>query len=164
LFEYEILDIDNIARIGLMYIDGDLFEDVLLDKAGHTDYDFDKFNQLKISLLKLEKISPTLDIAAILWRSYPTNKDAVTPLIVGSALPFEGTKRTAPNRELALAFKTGERQVRRWNENCRSYYYPFYNSDEEIVGVLELLCGRGYKQDVDFKEMFNPPREKKARG
>jgi len=160
--EYEILDIDSIARIGLMYIDGDMFEEVLLDKAGPTDYNFDKFNCLKISLLKLEKISPKLDIAAILWRSYPTNKNSVTPLIVGSALPFEGTKRTNPNRELRLTFETGVCQVKEWREDCHSYYYPLNNSDEEIVGVLELLCGRGYKQDVDFKEMFVPPREKKA--
>ena len=44
---YHELDIDSVARIGLMYLDGDQFETVLLDRFDHTDYDFDRFINVK---------------------------------------------------------------------------------------------------------------------
>ena len=73
------LDIDNVARIGLMFLDGDKFENVMTDKLS-LDYDdvnyvYNDFNELKVSMLKLERISPELNISTVLWQLRPDNRD-----------------------------------------------------------------------------------------
>lgn len=145
---FKVLDIDTIARIGLMYINGDKLEDVLLDKYGHTDYDFDNFNDLKKSIMKLERIDPDLGLTAILWQLRIDNENLVTPVVAGNALPVEGWQRQPVNPEMKKVFETGSNQIKERNENLYSYYYPVKNSDAEIVGVLELLYGSREANDI----------------
>ena len=83
----------------------------------------------------------------------PDNPYVVEPLIAGNALPNAGWRRTFASRELRSAFN-GEQTNVDWHGSGISYYYPLHNSNEEIVGVLELLVGRGWHKDVDTTEMF----------
>ena len=152
MYEYDLLDIDTVAKIGLMYIDGDKFEEVLLDKltisCDDINYHHEYFNDLKIALLKLEKISPRLGITAILWQLRPDNRNIVVPVIAGRALPLEGWNIVPLNTEMNKVFLTGRsgKKIRPGQDN--SIYYPLKNSSAEIVGVLELLYGRQPGGDI----------------
>lgn len=147
------LDIENVARIGLMFLDGDKFEDVLLDKLSidydDVNYNHEYFSELKGTLLKIEKINPDLNVTGVLWQLRPDNPDLVVPVIVGNAFPEEGEgwMITPINQEMKMTFKTGVEQIKK-RDNCTSYYYPLRNSNDIIVGVLELLCDRPYRSDI----------------
>lgn len=149
--------IDGIARIGLLFLDGDDFEEVLIDQEAHTDYRFAPFNRLRSCLSKIEVLNPQLDVSAILWRFIPGNSYVAEPIIVGNALPQTGWRRIYAGPMLRQAYLTGGRAVQEYGAGCASYYYGFRNSDQDIVGVLELLVGRGYRKDVDSNEMFMEP-------
>lgn len=142
------LDPDNIARIGLMFLDGDCFEKVLLDKVGHVDYDFDAFNQNKIPLLKIERMHPEMQVTAVLWQPKWENPDLMLPLIAGRALPFEGWAYAQRSPEMQQAMDGAFGVVKRRSTACASHYYPFRNSDGEVVGLLELIVGD--KEAVDI--------------
>jgi hypothetical protein len=146
------LDIDNVARIGLMYIDGDKLEDVLVDKLtldyDNVNYDHICFNDLKIAVLKLERINPDLSLTAILWQLRPDNRELVVPVLAGSALPEEGWEITEINSEMKKVFETGMSQTRKRAGTCSSFYYPVRSSNADIVGVLELLHGRKHRKDI----------------
>jgi hypothetical protein len=146
--ECRVLDIDNVARIGLMFIDGDKLEDVLLDKLGHTDYDFENFNILKKVLMKIEKINPDLDLTAVLWQNRPDNENLVVPVVAGNALPVEGWGRKNVNPSMKAVFEAGTSQVLKHDGEIASYYYAVKNSNAEIVGVLELLSGLRTPNDI----------------
>lgn len=145
---YGKLDIENVARIGLMYLDGDKLEEILLDRYGDTDYDFDNFNEVKKSIMKLERINPDLKLSAFLWRLHPNNSNMAIPVVAGNALPMEGWGRTLANEVIKAVFETGEKKVMKRTETLTSYYYPVRNSDDEIVGVLELLHGDRERNDI----------------
>lgn len=138
---YLELDADSVARIGLMFLDGDSLEEILLDRYGHPDYDFDNFNRCKIALMKLERMNPTLGLTAVLWQLRPDNEELATPVAAGSALPLEGYRPCPASEALkqALAGEFGVAAAR--SGTCTSHYYPVRNSDGEIVGALELLEG-----------------------
>ena len=132
------LDMDSIAKVGLMFLDGDIFETVLLDRYGHVDYDFDKFNHCKRVLMKIERISPDEKLHAYLWQKRAANQEIVEPLVVGSLIPAEGMGTSPLDEAKAKAFN-GEIGVTAVKASGHSaYYYPVKNSDAEIVGVLEL--------------------------
>lgn len=143
-----LLDPDNIARIGLMFIDGDSFESVLLDKIGHVDYDFDKFNRCKIPLMKVERMNPDLEITAVLWQPKLTNPDIMLPLVAGKALPFEGWQFAVMNDEMRRAWNGEFGSVKKRSSVCSSHYYPLKNSDAETVGLLELIVGDKFAEDI----------------
>ena len=143
-----LLDPDNIARIGLMFIDGDSFESVLLDKLGHVDYDFDAFNRCKIPLMKIERMNPELEITAILWQPRLVNPDIMVPLVAGKALPFEGWQFAVVNDEMRRALAGEFGAVKRRSHACQSHYYPLRNSDAETVGLLELIVGDKFAVDI----------------
>ena len=149
--------IDEIARIGLLFLDGDAFENVLIDQETHTDYRFEPFTDLKADLLRIEHIDPDMDLSAILWRVYPENKYLMEPLVAGSGLPNSGWRKTFASVPLRLAYQTGQPQIDPQPPNGTAHYYPLRNSNDDIVGVLELLEGRGFKQDVGTVEMFMEP-------
>ena len=154
----ERAEVDVIARVALLFLNGDDFERLLIDQRQHTDYRFDEFNRLKEVLLKAERFCEGADVAAILWRQFPGNPYVAEPLVAGSALPNTGWRRVRSGPEMRLAFH-GERTAREWPGAGCSFYYPLKNSDEEIVGVLELLVDRGWRKDVDTTEMFVEPLE-----
>ncbi len=147
-----VLDIDNIARIGLMYLDGDLVENVMLDKLSldydDVTYNHEQFYELKSALTKTERINPDLDITAVLWQLRPDNDQLAVPIICGNAFPEEGWEITLVNPEMDRVFKTGESCVKKRSDTCSSHYYAVRNSDNAIVAVLELLVGRGYRKDI----------------
>ena len=149
---YEKLDVDNVARIGLMYIDGDKLETVLLNKtSASTDditYDHAQFNELKMALLKLEKINPDLNLSALLWQQRPGNPDVVMPIVVGSALPCEGPDFPFASDDMKAVFRTGESHSVTKNCGCMAHYYAVRNSDELIAGVLELFQSAVAKNDI----------------
>lgn len=142
------LDVDSIAKIGLMFMDGDSLEDVLLDKIGHTDYDFDKFNVCKIVLMKIERMNPSLKVTGIIWQHRADNCDIAIPVIAGKSLPYEGWQRTEVTDEMRRAFE-GEFGVKKTRSSmASSHYYPVKNSDCGIVGVLELIVGNRDQLDI----------------
>lgn len=145
---YLDLDIDSVAKIGLMFLDGDCLEDILLDRYGHPDYDFDNFNACKIVLLKLERINPNLGLTAVLWQLRPDNAEIAVPVAAGTALPLEGYRPCPVSDAVRRAFG-GESGVTAYrSDSCTSHYYPVRNSDGEIVGVLELLAGVRPRVDI----------------
>ncbi len=137
-----VLDIDNVARIGLMYIDGDKFENVMTDKFS-LDYDdvnyiHDDFNELKIALLKLERINPDLDISTVLWQLRPDNSNLAVPVIAGGQGRRPAHLITPVNPEMKHVFTTGESAKRVTDEGFISHYYALRDSENRIVGVLEI--------------------------
>jgi hypothetical protein len=144
---YKDLDIDSVARIGLLFLDGDSLEEVLLDRYGHPDYDFDKFNNCKRIIMKIERMNPTLGLTAILWQKRPDNDRIVVPVVTGNALPLTGFRSTESSPAMEAAF-TGRIASAKRQEGGTSYYYPVKNSDAEIVGILELLSGDRPNVDI----------------
>ena len=142
------LDADSVARIGLMFLDGDSLEEVLLDPYGHPDYDFDRFNACKIALLKIERINPALQAYAILWQRRPDNPVLAVPVVAGSALPVEGYQPTRISPALSSALKGEFGTLTEREAGCCSRYYPVYNSDGEPVGALELLLHARQRNDI----------------
>ncbi len=155
----ENLTPETIARIGLLFIDGDDLEHVLLDRQGHTDYDFARFDRLKRVLLKLERVAPSLDISCILWQAYPTNPQVGAPLVAGSSLPVEGCKRQYLNPALRKTLEEGVSCENRRKSGAVSLYFPVRNSNGEVVGALELLSGITEKIDVSCNDMFVEQKE-----
>ncbi len=146
-------DIREIARIGLMFLDGDKLEDVLRDKYStdpdDINYNSEIFNELKIILMKIEKINPELGLGTVLWQLRPDNRDMVVPVIIGSELRH-GAKIVAPfphvspwdiqqpNRWIKTVFTTGIESSVTWDDATTSFYFAVRNSDGDITGVLEL--------------------------
>lgn len=151
--------VDGVARIALMFLDGDEMERVLIEGQGYTDYRFEAFNRLKYCLTRAERVDPEMDVSAILWRFIPGNDHVAEPLVCGNALPQTGWRRVFANEAQRTAYLRGEKTVREWSEGCASHYYPLRNSDGDCVGLMELLVGRGYRRDVDACEMFMEPVE-----
>ncbi|MDR1440489.1 MAG: hypothetical protein LBJ10_11010 [Clostridiales bacterium] len=141
------LDIDSVAHIGLLFLDGDSLEGALLDKYGHTDYDFDKFNACKKSIMKIERMNPSLKLTAALWQKRPDNASMAVPVVAGRALPSEGFAPSPVSPEMEAAFSGCSSWAERGTGGA-SHYYPVKNSDAEIVGVLELLAGNLNDADI----------------
>ena len=140
---------DRVARIGLMYLDGDAFETMLLDRSGDTDYDFDNFVQVKRSLSFLERIEEEAKLCAVLWQAYRDNPSLSVPVAAGSSLPLEGWTRTRTSKELQAVYSRGERPVRTDPvAGTTHYYYPVRNSDDDIVGALEPIAGLAVAADI----------------
>jgi hypothetical protein len=137
----------DIARIGLTFIEGDAVEDALLDKYGPVDYDFDKFNQVRKVLGKMHKLAPDLDMVCIVWQQRPDNPEVVFPLVLCTSFPLEWWRKQKPNAFLKRAF-LGEETVYERGGRCKSLYYPIRNSDERIVGALEIVCDSKYHGDI----------------
>ena len=133
--------IDGIARIGLLFLDGDDFEEVLIDQEAHTDYRFAPFNRLRSCLSKIEVLDPQLDVSAILWRFIPGNSYVAEPIIAGNALPQTGWRRIYAGPMLRQAYLTGGRAVQEYGAGCASYYYGFRNSDQDIVACWNCSWG-----------------------
>jgi hypothetical protein len=59
-----VLDVDNIARIGLMYLDGDKAENVMKDRLSldydDVTYDHADFLALKTAMTRMERINPEI--------------------------------------------------------------------------------------------------------
>ncbi len=142
------LDFDSVARIGLLFLDGDSLEDVLLDKYGHPDYDFDKFNNCKITVMRIEKINPTLSLTAVLWQRRPDDPCFAVPVVAGNALPREGYGISPIPAPMERAFSGDFGPVLAREGDSVSRYYPVKNSDAEIVGVLELLSTHKERNDI----------------
>ena len=140
---------DRAARIGLMYLDGDAFEGILLDRSGDTDYDFDAFIVVKRALAFLERIEEGAKLCAVLWQAYPDNPGLSVPVAAGSSLPLEGWTRTRTSAELQAVYSRGERPIRSDPDaGTTHYYYPVRNSDHDIVGALELIAGLAVAADI----------------
>jgi len=153
------MDMQDIARIGLLFLDGDDVANALIDKVGHTDYDFNCFNRVKATLMKIEKIDPASGVHAIVWVRYATDGPVVIPLIAGSSLPVEGCKRMLANPELRAAFDQNIYKVKPRETGIISHYFPFDDSLGDQAGVLELVIGMAEQKDVSYVDMFVPRRE-----
>jgi len=152
------MDVVELARIALLFIDGDDFNGALIDKIGPTDYDFDKFNRVKNALLKIEQIAPELGARAVIWAKYSAESDVVIPLIAGGSLPVEGSKRQIGSAALLGVFDTGIPAKIDRADNTSSYYSAVYDSDGKRVGVFELLTGLAEMIDVSYLDMYSPRR------
>ena len=146
-------DICEIARIGLMFLDGDKLEEVLKDRYSteqdDINYNSDIFNLMKITLMKIEKIYPELGLGTVLWQLRPDNSDMVVPVVIGSELRH-GAEIVAPfppvapweiqqvNKWMKAVFADGNASKVKWDDGTTSYYFAVRNSEDDITGVLEL--------------------------
>lgn len=145
--DHMVLDIDQIARIALMFIDGDALETAVVRKnSDSTDditYRYDDFNKLKFAITNMERMNPALDITGVLWQRRPDNHDISYPAVAGKSLPCEGPDFYPTNPDMKRAYATGRPVVKQRENGKASHYFPVRNSDAEIVGLLELLHNVG---------------------
>ncbi|MHA6484674.1 hypothetical protein ACX1C1_22525 [Paenibacillus sp. strain BS8-2] len=145
----------EIARIGALFIPGDMLEYVMPEErreypliVGETYSEFavgdevdfveENFNGLKRMLLLTERIDPARKTYASLWIRRPENPSRGEVMVAGGALPAEGYVIQPLWPEILRAF---EGHPTHWERNAgETVYYPIRNSDEEIVGVLELTA------------------------
>jgi hypothetical protein len=148
-YKYDVMEI---ARIGSLFISGDCLEDVMppdrkeypLKVTGggrfalsdEIDFDEDNFNELKKTLLRIERIDPSRSLTSALWIRRPENADLGEVMVAGKGLPSEGYGIIELWPELIRALSG--RPTRLIRAHCETIYYPIRNSDEEIVGALEL--------------------------
>jgi len=148
------LDIENIGRIGVMFIDGDLLKDVLNDPLvwddDDTDYNIPAFNKLKAALSKIERINPDLYLTGVLWQWYPANRRMAAPAVAGRVLPTTGWMKPDPPTgwmitdcpaELSDALRNTKNTVAERGDGMRTYYFPVKSSAGDVVGALELTEG-----------------------
>ena len=137
------LDIENIARIAQMLIDGDKLEHILLDPYsiffGFNDYHQENFNDIKFALMKIEKLNPDINLVALLWKVRPDNKNVMYLAAAGSTYAYEGINPVTTIPEVLRAVEMDKNSVKKREDGAVSYYYPVKNSDDEIVGVMELV-------------------------
>jgi len=146
---YYDLDVDSVAKIGLMFLNGDALEDVVRDKYNDfLNYMFDNFNECRKVVLKIERMNPNLGLCAILWQKRADNSGQVMPVVVGKSLPLEGWQTGAISPALQQAYDGAFGVVCDRGNGMVSHYYPALNSDCDIVGVLELLEGLETRVDI----------------
>lgn len=141
------LDITGVGEIGLIFLNGDLLETVLIDKVGQMDYIFDEFNELKRIVMKIERLNPELQLTCILWKPTYENDEVAEPLVCGNQLPTEGWGYSPMNYAMKKAYK-GESAVFSRENGTISNYFPIRNSDYEIVGFMELLSHVRERVDI----------------
>ena len=139
------LDLENVVRIAYMFIDGDKLDCVLKDPYsihfGMNDYVIDNFNHLKMGLLHIEQINPDMRLVALLWKVRPDNKKIMYVAAAGTTYGYEGVMPLHTTPEVYRAIVKGECSVKNRDDGAVSYYYPVKNSNEEIIGALELISG-----------------------
>lgn len=140
-YAYELMEI---ARIGSLFLCGDWLEQAMTpERRAYTsgdDIDFEEnsFNAVKRTLLLTERIDLSRrDITCCLWVRRPDDPDRAETLIAGRTLPAEGHHIIEMGPELGRAFG-GMPTARFRSPVLETVYYPVRNSDEEIVGVLEV--------------------------
>jgi len=146
-----LLDIENIGRIGQMFLDGDLLKKVMIDPftcdEDDTDYDIPAFNALKAALSKVERMNPDLYLTGALWQWYPTNRRMAAPAVIGKAHPRNGWMRPDPPvgwmitdcaPEMLRAMQEGTPTKATDGEGKWTYYFPIKTSAGVVVGALEL--------------------------
>ena len=143
-----LLDIENIGRIGQMFISGDLLRDVLIDPLtcdeDDTDYNIPVFNELKKTLSKIERLNPDLFLAGVLWQRYPANDRMAAPAVVGRRLPavgWGGWVITDCTPKMAESIKNDVNTSFTHDDGRATYYFPIKTSAGDIAGVLELTEG-----------------------
>ncbi len=141
------LNLTEVARIARLYIDGDAAEQLLLDKTGHTDYDFEKFYEIKCALMRAEKINPDLKLSAILWMPRVDQHGYAEPVVCASVLPCEGWQKQRCSQPLWDALN-GSEGTRVERADSESVYFPVYNTDHEAVAALELLSMHAEANDI----------------
>ena len=152
-----VLDIENIGRIGQMFIDGDLLKIVMADPLtcdeDDTNYNIPAFNELKIALTKIERLNPDIYLAGILWQWYPANKRMVTPAVVGRHLPGDfvtvGWLINDCPPVMLEALQQAKTTVVTRDNGYRTFYFPIKTSAGDVAGVLELTerdCPEHYEQ------------------
>jgi hypothetical protein len=145
----------EIARIGALFIPGDLLEEVMPPErrdypvkvqskgefalGDEIDFDEDNFNALKKLLLLIERIDLERDLYTVLWILRPENPTTGEVMVAGKSLPIEGPDIQKMWPEILRAFNGSPT---RWDRPVgQTVYYPIRNSNEDIVGVLELSHG-----------------------
>jgi len=146
--DYTKFDFDGIAHIGIIFLDGDALEDILIDAYGPTDYNFLNFNKCKEVLIKMERLNSNYKFSAFLWQKRPDNPNIVVPVVAGRQLPLTGWLKIEMTQAMRRAYN-GEWGVKDQRQGgCHSYYYPVKNSNAEIVGILEILSGGAEIVDI----------------
>lgn len=132
----------DIAYIAALYIEGDDLEEVMephrrvYPNGDEIDFDEERFNRLKIALLRAERISPERQVLAVLWVRRPDDESKCEVMVAGRGLPPEGPGILQVWPEIARAF--GGMPTRKLRTAGETVYYPIRNSNHELVGALEL--------------------------
>ncbi len=137
------IPLEEVARIGLLFLDGDAFEKVLPEKCltyhggDDLDYNEEEFNQLKITLMKIERIRA--GVAAVLWRRRPDAPENGEVLVAASTINWTPINRVGPlPKQMVRCLEEGKPTRLKHKDGSHSLFSPLLNSDAEVVGVFEL--------------------------
>ncbi|PYI54812.1 hypothetical protein [Paenibacillus flagellatus] len=132
----------EIARIGALFLSGDWIEEALPPKyraypnGDELDFEEIPYNAVKRTLLLTERIDPSSGAIAAVWVRRPDDPDKGEVLVAGKALPIEGPDIIVLGAEIRRAFSG--LPTRRKRPVGESVYVPVRNSEDDIVGVLEV--------------------------
>ena len=139
------LDIENIGRIGQMFLNGDLLEVIMADRftcdEDDTDYNIEAFNALKKSLMKTERMNPDMHVTGVIWYWYPANKRMAVPAVAGKTLPMSGWTIAPCDDGLYKCLSDGVNTKINLRDDEITHYFPIRNSADSIVGALALAIG-----------------------
>lgn len=140
-----MLDIENIGRIGQMFIKGELLEEILIDPytcdEDDTDYNIPAFNELKAVLMKIERMNPDLFVTGVLWCRYKANRRMAIPVIAGKAHPTVGWIISPCDESLQIALDEGINTRLELQDGRVTHYFPVRTTTDRIVGALGLTTG-----------------------
>lgn len=157
-----VLDIENIGRIGLMFLDGDLLDKLLIDPftcdEDDTDYDIPAFNALKRALMKIERMNPDMHIAGDIWISYRANKRMGVPVIAGKQHTDAGWIIAPLNEYLQKTLNEGINTRRIAPDGNEIWYFPITDTCGRVAGALEL---RAYRDRAPYEHRYDAVRARR---
>lgn len=147
------MEIADIARIGLLFMDGDALARALNKPAwidsDDIDFNHDAFNAIKQVLLRIERIAPAERLLGVVWTRRPDDGEACEAIVLGSKHawgpePFVWPPSPMPFWEVMPMFDA----LRAALDGCQgahisyagaeSWFFPIRDSNEKIAGALEL--------------------------
>ena len=150
------LDIENIGRIGQMFLNADILGNILVDRFtcddDDTDYNIEVFNELKITLMKIERLNPDIYITGAVWYWYPANKKMAAPVIAGRAQAAVGWVISPCNEALYKCMSEDVNTSTAMPEGKTVHYFPLRDSNCDVIGALELTEGAEYGM---FEKHYN---------
>ena len=149
---HRLLDIENIGRIGQMFLSGDLLQKVLVDAytwdEDEINYDIPVFNALKATLLKIERINPDMRVAGRLWLWYGANRRMAIPVMRCTEEGGISHIIQPASPALLAALRGGQTADEARADGRRVFYFPLRDSTDTVVGALELAEGTGVRPFV----------------
>lgn len=162
------MDICDIARIGLLFLNGDDIPQAMTmpdwTNSDYIDFDHQRFNAIKQVLLRIERIDPEQHIFCAVWTRRPDDANACEAIVLGSkhawgARPIAWPPSSEPFWEImpmfdALSEALGGADVSHIAySGAESWFFPIRDSETEIVGALELRRSTDVNDGKTYREI-----------